>query len=158
MKTPKQKILRFHAPEYLYHEKSALWYVAAGLVLLLLVLYGLKTEAWSFSVALLVFAGTYVLFQEKRPAILPVEISNFAVTIGPHTFPFGQLKSFWIVHKPPHVSRLYLQPLSRFTPHIFIQLTDAQASEVRAFLKEHLHEAAGRQEPFSDALARFLKL
>lgn len=151
-------VLTWKAPQFAHHEKSLLWFVIAGLVAFLLVIYGLRTNGWTFSVAVIVFAGTYYLIHRHAPPIVDIKISKFGVKIGRHTFPFSNLKSFWIVYEPPFVKKLYLRMDSKFQPDIFISLENADPVEVRRILGTYLHEFTGRHEPFSDVLVRLLKL
>ncbi|MBI2638648.1 hypothetical protein HYW83_03600 [Candidatus Peregrinibacteria bacterium] len=151
-------LLTWRAPEYTHHEKSPIWFVVAGLIALLLVLYGLKTDGWTFSVAIIVFAGTYYLVHREAPKTVEVKISKFGVKIGRHVFPYSNLKSFWIVYEPPFIKKLYLRMASSFKPDVFIALEDADPVEVRRLLNTHLNELKGRHEPFSDTLVRLFRL
>lgn len=153
-----QTVLSWKAPQFPHHEKSLLWFIVAGLVVFFLVMYGLRTDGWTFSVAILVFAGTYYLVHRHVPPTVDIKISKFGVKIGRHTFPFSHLKSFWIVYEPPFVKKLYLRMDSKLRPDLFISLEDADPAEVRQILSQYLNEFTGRHEPFSDTLVRLLKL
>lgn len=150
--------LTWRAPQYMHHEKSLLWFVIAGFIAILLVIYGLKTNGWTFSVAIIVFVGTYYLMHRHAPPVVEVKISKFGVKIGRNVFPYSNLKSFWIVYDPPFVKKLYLRMDSKFQPDIFVSLEDADPVEVRKLLSEYIQEFSGRNEPFSDTLVRLLKL
>ncbi len=151
-------IFTWYAPEFAHHEKSSLWFLVAGLIALALVIYGIETDGWTFSVAIIVFAGTYYLIQRHRPPIVEVKLSKFGVKIGRHIFPYSQLKSFWIVYDPPFVKKLYLRMASTFKPDVFVALEDGDPVEIRRILNMHLSELRGRHEPFSDTLVRLFRL
>ncbi|MEK9133157.1 MAG: hypothetical protein AAB606_05655 [Patescibacteria group bacterium] len=151
-------VLTWKAPEYTYHEKSIIWFILAGFVALLLVIYGILTNGWTFSVAILVFAGTYYLVYREKPKMVEIKISRFGVKVGHHIFPYNHLKSFWIVYNLPFVKRLYLRFTSRLHPDIAISLEDMDAAQIRRVLADHLQELKGTHEPFSDALVRVFKL
>ncbi|MBI4994607.1 hypothetical protein HZC21_03115 [Candidatus Peregrinibacteria bacterium] len=151
-------VFTWSAPEYIYHKKTALWFIVAGFVAIALVIYGLMTNGWTFSVAIIVFAGTYYSFYKHAPQNVEVKISRVGVKIGRHLFPYGKLKSFWIVYDPPLVKRLYLRTTSRLHPDIFISLQHADPSKIRSILKEHILEKENGSEPFADALVRAFKL
>ena len=153
-----EAVLSFQAPEYVQHEKSLAWYIVAGVVAFALVYYGLATDGWTFSMAIIVFAGTYYLFHKDAPPIIAVKISKMGVKIGRHIFPYSQIKNYWIVYDPPHVTKLYLRMTSRIHPDIYVSLNDADPVEVRHALTGHVKEAKGVREPFTDALTRLLKL
>lgn len=151
-------LLQFKSCEYPNHEKSLTWFLVAGAVLALLIAYGMSTGSWTFSVALLVFAGTYYLLHREDSKEFDVKISEMGVKIGRHAFPYSSLKNFWMVYDPPSVSKLYFRPAGRFKPDIFVMLEDAPVEEIRKALSPHVKELADTREPFADAVARILKL
>lgn len=153
-----EAILTFRAPEYDYHEKSSMWYAIAGGIALLFIIYGLKTDGWSFSLAVIVFAGTYYLVRRKAPPVVDVKITKMGVAIGDHKFQYSGIKGFWIVFEPPHVTKLYLRMAGRASPDISVSLKDTDPSEVRMALKKHARELEISTEPFSDTLVRLFKL
>src|SRR3989338_2243726 len=119
-----EAVFEWRAPEYLHHEKSLLWFVIAGIVALVLIIYGLMTDGWTFSVAIAVFAGTYYLFHRTPPPIVDIKISKMGVKIGHHIFPYSHIKGFWIVYTPPFVAKLYLKMTSKFHPDISVALEE----------------------------------
>ncbi|MEK7523875.1 MAG: hypothetical protein AAB588_02475 [Patescibacteria group bacterium] len=152
------EIFAWKAPEYLHHEKSLVWFGVAFLLVLGLVIYGLETDGWTFSLAVIVFAGTYYLVYRHPPSVVDIKISKMGVKIGHHLFPYTNLKGFWTAYDPPHVKKLYLRMAGRFEPDIFVSLEDADPSEVRRLLREHITELSGKHEPFSDTLVRLFRL
>ena len=153
-----KSVISWRAPEYIYHEKSVLWFIFAGIAALGLVIYGLLSGGWTFSVAIIVFAGTYYLFYRNAPPIIEVKISKVGVKIGKHLFPYDKLKKFWIVYDVPFVKRLYLRTTSRLHPDIFVSLEDMDPSKIKAILKGHIPEKENGSEPFADALVRAFRL
>lgn len=151
-------LLSFKAPEYAHHEKSAVWFIVAGIIILLLVYYGLATNGWTFSVAVLILTGTYFLFNREKPTVVPIEFSDAGVKIGKHEVLFNNLSGFWIVYDPPYVKKLYLRSASRLYPDIFVSLDNANPVRVKQLLSKHLVELKGKHEPFSDTLVRLFKL
>lgn len=151
-------VLSFQAPEYIQHQKSALWFVVAALIGAALVFYGLATDGWTFSVAILVFAATYYLFHKEKPPVVTVKISKMGIKVGRHIFPYTSIKNFWIVYDPPLVKKLYLRMRARVQPDVYVSLEDVDPAELRHALSGHIKEAHGRTEPFADVLARLFKL
>lgn len=152
-------LLAWRAPEYTHHEKSTFWFLVAGVIAFLLVLYGLRTEGgWTFSIAIIVFAGSYYLFYRSSPPIVEVKISKIGIKIGKHTFPMNNIRNFWITYNPPFVMRLYLRMTSKFHPDIAVSLDNADPAEVHQILSSFVKELKGKGEPFSDTLARLFRL
>lgn len=151
-------LITWKAHEHEHHEKSITWFIIAGFFALGMVIYGLKTDGWTFSVAILVFAGTYYLLYRHSPPFVDIKISKMGVKIGRHIFPYDQIKGFWVIHNPPFVNKLYLKMVSRFHPDIFVSLEDADPAAIRQNLMTHVKELKGRGEPFSDTLVRLFRL
>lgn len=151
-------VLVWKAPEYRHHEKSLLWYLIAVVILAALVVYGILTDGWTFSLALIVFAGTYYVSQRETPQIVDVKISEMGVKIGRHVFPFSYIKGFWIVYEPPFLNSLYLRMSSRVHPDICVSIETIDPSEVRTVLHARTKELPIQHEPFADTLVRIFHL
>lgn len=151
-------ILNWKAPEYLHQEKTTLWFVIAAAVAIGLVIYGLATDGWSFSLAIIVFCGTYYLIHRKTPPIVEVKISKIGIKIGRHLFPYSGLAGFWIAYDPPFLKRLYLRIEAKFKPDVFVSIEDMDPVEIKKTLLVHTHEISGKHEPFADTLVRILGL
>lgn len=153
-----EAILSWKAPEYLKHEKSHMWFLVAGIIALLLVFYGFASGGWTFSLAIIVFAGTYYLLHREDPKIVDVKISEMGVKIGRRIYPYSDMRGFWIVYEPPHVTKLYFKLIGKFQPDVFVALGDCSPAQARNSLRKHTKELEGFGEPFSDALVRVFKL
>lgn len=151
-------LISFRAPEYIHHEKSALWFAIAGVIAILLVAYGLLTDGWTFSLAIIIFAGTYYLLHRHSPPTVEVKISKFGVKIGRHIFPYSRIKGFFLLYDPPFTNKLYFRMVSRFHPDIFIQMEKTDPAKARHILLAYLPEFKGVGEPFSDTLVRLFRL
>lgn len=171
MKTKKQKTKREHgeatkevvslawvAQEYPYHEKSLLWFIIAGTILLSLIVYGLLTDGWTFSMALIVAAGAYYVSHRNPPEIVPISVTNKGIKVGKHTFAYPSIKCFWIVYDPPHTRRLYIRLHARLAVNIAIELEDVDVNDLRKELLKHLAEHTVSEEPFTETLIRLLRL
>lgn len=151
-------ILSWKAPEYLHQEKTALWFLIAAAAAIGLVVYGLATNGWSFSLAIIVFCGTYYLIHRKTPPVVEVKISKMGIKIGRHLFPYSGLCGFWIAYNPPFVKKLYLRMAARLKPDVFVSIENADPAEIRRTLSGRALEISGKHEPFADALVRILGL
>lgn len=151
-------LMAWKAPEYVYHEKSFIWFFVAALIALALIIYGLETGSWTFSLAIAVFAGTYYLSHRIKPKIVDVKISKIGIKIGRHIFPYSHIRGFWIVYNPPFVKKLYFKMTSKLHPHVVVLFENEDPATVRGVLSSHIEELKGIDEPFSDTLTRLLRL
>lgn len=148
----------FIAPEYFPHKRGRAWYVLMISFLALLVLYGVMNNAWTFSLALLVFAGVYALLRMKEPKRHQVTITDSGITIGPYTLLHENLKGFSVQHDFLSRKRIVLIPKKRFQGEISIPLEDNQVEPVRKHLARYLEEIANHPQRVSDVLVQLLKL
>lgn len=153
-----QAVLSWRAPEYVHHEKSLLWFIIAGLIALGLVIYGLETNSWTFSLTVIVFSGTYYLVYREKPSVVEVKISKIGVKIGRNIFSYSHITGFWLVYNPPFAKKVYFKMTSKFHPYVVISFDDADPVEIRHTLLKHLKEMKGNSEPFSDVLVRLFRL
>ncbi|PJC37452.1 hypothetical protein CO046_00425 [Candidatus Peregrinibacteria bacterium CG_4_9_14_0_2_um_filter_53_11] len=152
-------LISWESHEHKHKEKSSRWFISAVVVLALMVAFDLYNGGWSFSIALLLFAGTYYLAHRHSEQVTPVAISTAGVMVGPQLLPYNALKCFWIFNAQPHVQRLYLRMESRVRPDLYVEIgSEVTPEEVRQVLRPHLKELKGMEEPFADTLVRLFKL
>jgi len=149
-------LLSWEAPEFIYHEKSTLWYILAGVALLALIGGSIFMKEW-LAVAVFIILGIFIFrYAEVKPKNIEVGLTNIGVKIGEVFYPFNKLKSFWLVYEPP-IKTLNLETTKRFSPLITIQLENSDPFLVKNILKEHLLEEPERTEDLIDKFSRFLR-
>ncbi len=151
-------IIGWTAPEYIQHEKGLKWFIAAGIIILILVVYGILADNWTLSIALVLAAAVYVMVHGQTPGDVKVVVSKTGIKVGEREYPYQNIKYFWIIYKPPKVKTLNLQTNSKFLPDITIQLGDQDPAELRTFLLMHIREREGKEETLVDSFLRILKL
>ncbi len=151
-------IISWEAPEYIQHEKDWKWFVAAGIACAGLMIYAIFVENWTLVVALVVLAAVYVWQHFLVPRHVKVIISNVGIKIGDKEYPYQNIKSFWIIYRPKHVTTLNLRSNSRLLPDISIDLNGQNPTEIREYLCSQIHEEEGKEESFTDLFIRITKL
>ncbi|MEX2043269.1 MAG: hypothetical protein WD926_00040 [Patescibacteria group bacterium] len=150
-------ILAWEAKEFEEYDRNRKWYAVALVIGVLLVAGALVLKQWLASV---VFAlATYIVVRhaDDKPRTLAISISKLGVQVADKFHPFSELKSFWIIYKPP-VKTLTLQGTSRFKPLIKVHLVDVDPLAVQNALKDHLVEQPKETEDFIDKLGRWIRL
>lgn len=150
-------VLRWKAPDYYTSEKSPYWSLLVGLVAIILSLILIFTGNY-FPVIILVLA-VIVTFQvaHEKPKTQEFALDKGGALIREHYYPFGELKSFWIV-RHERKSILYLEPVSIFRSPIVSPLGKQSVSETRNFLLQYLPEKMEYGELLSDKLIRLFRL
>ncbi len=157
-KKQEEIFVSWRAKEYPHHEKSLLWFIIAAVILSSLVVYGVMTDGWTFSMAIIVAAGAYYVSHRTPPDVVTMSVTSRGVRIGRHLFEYHSLKNFWIVFNPPYVHRLYLRMKTKYAADVIVDVHDSDVAELRALLKKHVTENEKTTEPFADTLIRLLRL
>lgn len=151
-------LISWDAPEYIQHEKSLSWYIAAGIIATALIGYGIMYSNITLSLAVFAFAGVYLyLHKYSPPKITHIQISDLGVTVGKQFYPYTQIQAFWIIYTP-RTQTLNLKISREFLNEISIQLGDTAPGELRQTLLQHIPELEGKTEKITDLLIQLLKL
>jgi hypothetical protein len=153
-----REVFGWDAPEFIKHEKTGLWFLIAGCFALLLVVYALYTNSWTFAVAILILSGVYFLYHHVEPNRVHISISETGIKIGENSFPYMDFAAFWIIYKPPFVKNLHLRLKKKFLGEMTIQLENENPVQIREFLTGKITELSGRDETMSELLIRTFKL
>lgn len=151
-------IISWEAPEFIQHEKGWKWFVAAGIACIVLIVYSVIVENWTLVVALVVLSAVYVWQHFLVPHHVKVIISNVGIKVGEKEYPYQNIKSFWVIYRPGHVTTLNLRSNSRFLPDVSIDLNGQDPTEIREYLCSQIHEEEGKEESFTDMFIRIIKL
>ena len=150
-------IIAWTSPSFQKHEKGVRWYIIASLVLAGILWYSLMSGSWSTALVFLLCAGVYLMNGQHSPVDTVTAITDLGVQHGTQFYPYGKIKGYWLVYKPPHVKVLHLKLTGR-KGDIAIDLDDQPAAEVRNVLSREIPEIEGNGEPFVNYLTRILKL
>ena len=150
--------LTWLAPAYHYREKTAIWYLLMGVLVLSFVFWGVYTESYVVSVTFLLFAGVYYLLQREKPKLLKVKITEDGILFGETRYQYGEITSFWIYDEQDYRSLNFL--ISRkWVAHISIDIpAELPTQQLRVFLAGRIKEQADRKETFTESVIRELGL
>jgi hypothetical protein len=149
--------ISWKAREYVYYEKNPGWYIIIGVIGLLVLAYALLTRDYTMFVTLLVVLIVGVAFAARKPRTITVTLSGSGLAVGREAYPFSNLKSFWIVYRPPEVKVLYLETTNYVNRDLTVQLENQDPNEVRKFLLKFLPEDLRREEEYVEQLLRKLR-
>ncbi len=132
----------------------------SGWVFLILIVaagWTIWTRQW-VTLAVVMMIGLIVyLLRKASPRVFQHKIAESGVYVGEKLYPYGKLKSFWIV-LGGDVRAVNLLPNKKFGLLLTLQLGDADVEMVRETLKKFLPEEASRGEDTVDKVGRFFKL
>ncbi|MFA6305828.1 MAG: hypothetical protein WC651_03840 [Candidatus Gracilibacteria bacterium] len=153
-----EAVLSWTAPEFIKYQRGIRWKVIVAIIATALVVFGYFYNAWTFSLAVIVFAVVYGLVNKKEPKEIKVIISEIGIKAGYRKYPYDMIKDFCLIYKPPYVSEMHIRVSNDLAHEIVIQLWGQNPSEVRNYLLKHVKEKAEHKEPLSDALLRLFKI
>jgi hypothetical protein len=145
--------------EYDQHQRGVFWYIITITVGLLLVIYGLFSSNFLFS--LIIILAAIILFLQSHQEAPQVQfgITELGVLMGSKFYTYSELEDFYIIYEPPEIKTLYIDTKSGMRPMLRIPLLDENPLEVRTALRNFLAEDVEKEEePLADAAARRWKI
>lgn len=146
------------APEHIKHHRGKIWKVIAGALLIAAIVTGIVHQAWTFSLAIGVFAVVYYLVNREPTKDVEISISDIGIKVGKRKYPFTRIKSFWIIYEPPYTKTLHVKVDGDLVVDISIQLNTQDPSVVREFLIEKIPEREGHNKSLTELFSRLLKI
>lgn len=145
-------LIRWEAPEYAHHERSAIWYVIFGFVTLVLVIVAiLIIKSITFAILVPVMAIALFVYTQHAPEVIRYTLSRKGLHINDKLFTYSQFKSFGVVeHNGMH--SVVLVPRKRFQ----LGQTVYFPTEVGEQLVDMLAARLPMKELSPDALDRLL--
>lgn len=118
--TPSSEPIRWQAPEYIQGDKDQMWIVYFMIVTLgLTALAIFVIKSLTFAVLIPVMTVALVMYTRRPPRILDYTLSRQGLHINDELFPYGEFKSFALVHGLDQYS-IMLVPVKRFKPAVAI--------------------------------------
>ncbi len=145
--------------EYEQYDRNRRWYWIASIVGAVLILFGLLTADYLFVLVLVLFGIVLFLHDLRPPLDVYFGITETGIILGKKFYRYTELNNFWIIYNPPEVKNLYFS-LDNIVKHrIQVPLLDYDPRPIRDYLLQFVEEDLNEEEePFSDRLARILKI
>lgn len=146
------------APEYTRYERGIIWKILVAAAIALMAGLGVYYQAWTFSLAVLVFALVYSIVHRQKPRDVEVVLSDIGIKVGERKYPFNKIIAFWIAYHPPYLKTLNLRVSDDLALDIEIELNEQNPSEVHKFLIDKIPEKKGQPQSLSTIYARLFKI
>jgi len=153
-----QALFSWTAPETIQHQKGWLWFLLAGIFVVLFGIYSFLTENWTLIIAIVIVSAIYVWQHFEIPQNKKIIISKVGIKIGSKEYPYQNIKAFWIIYNPPYITTLNLGTNSAILPNVSIQLLDIDPAPIREYLCSQIVEIEGKKENFTDYIIRIFKI
>lgn len=116
---PQPEAVSWQAIEYLQHDKSPLWYLGFGAIVIVLIMLSILFQAWTFLALIIVMAVALMVYSHRPPRMLNYVWSVKGLYINDQLHPAGEFKSFGVVQDHDH-HQLMLIPVKRFRPALAV--------------------------------------
>ena len=107
-------LLRWQAAEYIDHDRTTGWYVALGVVcIILIILAVVLMKSWTFAILVPVMAAALVVYTRRPPAVIDYTLSRKGLYINERLYPYDSFRAFSVnSHNGHNVANLI--PRKRF--------------------------------------------
>lgn len=119
----------WQAKEFIHREKTAVWYVAFVVVLLVLLGLSIFMRAWSFTALLVVIAVVIVGYTNRPPRSIGYTLSDEGLDIDGMMHAYDDFKSFGIIRDGEEFS-VMLIPRKRFQPGITVYFPEEAGEDI----------------------------
>lgn len=151
-------LLEWEFPEFQRHDRDRNWYL--GFIIVLALLVGLSLLARNYTFIFVIgLIGFIILVRLRRiPPMVHFAVREEGIEVSNRFYPWREVKTFWILYRPPEIKKLYLT-LKGPRPPLDIGLEAQNPVKVREVFSEHLLEEVDREdEPAGDQISRILKI
>ena len=152
-------LVSWEIDEYPHHERSRTWYVIAGTLSLMFIIYAITTANFLFALIILMTDIIFVLMAFKKPDRLAVVLTNTGMLVGDAYYAYSGMKDFSLLYEPPHIKTLYIDFYSPWRPMLSVPIEEMDPNNLREillnFCEENLHR---NEETLTDILRRLYKL
>lgn len=150
--------LTWQAPLYVNRHKTIWWYLVIGLLVVGMLAYAILTAAWTFLMALVLFAGFYYYFNSQDIPDVSITVSSLGIKVGEKVYPYAMFKTFWIDHQPPISNEIHFIPNNNYKYELSLNLQAQDIKAVKEYLHQYLPEWADRQRTFTENIIHLIGL
>lgn len=145
---------------YLYpnYKKTTAWYLITFVIVFLLAAYGIWSNAWTFSVVVIIAAGVYYTIHAQENPIIEVKISDIGLKVGARFYPYTDIATFWLDYNPPYASDLHLVLKNKHKQDITIQFHKIDPAIIRKALGAYLPEWEEREKNLGESITNLFGL
>lgn len=140
------------------HERSALWYILAITFVLLMILYGLKSDSWGLVILMIMSTCVYYFLSLRpEPTVKTIYLLEEGVQLDVEFFPWKTLLGFWF-QRYPEYTQLHIEHKEAWRYDLIIQTGAVSMANIRQVLSRQLPEHSDRTERVLDKISRICKI
>ena len=146
-------------PEFIPYERSKLWYIIAGIVIFLLLLFSFLTANLLFAILIVMVSAVVFYLQSRHPRMLNIKLTDDGMVIENLFYSYDEIRSFWVTAEHPEDHNVYFEFKSISTPRLNVPFMDINPVRLQTYLAQFIEIDPDREGiPISETLSRWLKL
>jgi hypothetical protein len=155
-----RELARWRVPEHDKYVRTRSWYIGAGIVAFLMLIFAFYTLNFLFAVIIIIVSAIIFWRDTQESEIVDVFLTTEGVIIGRKFYDYEELKDFCLLFKPrDNVKHLYFEFKNSLKQRLSISIDDQNPLSIRETLLKYLPEDLERTEPpISEQLAKIFKL
>jgi len=155
-----KELISWEVPEYEKHERSRNWYIKAGIIGALFMIYSFFTANFLFAVIILIVVLVAIMHEGRSPELIKITLTEEGIIVGNKFYDFDEIKDFFMIYKPRvGTKNLYFEFKNSMKQRLSINLIDQNPIPIRESLLKFLPENKERTEqPLSEGLAKMFKI
>jgi hypothetical protein len=112
--------VRWQATEYIHHDKSALWFVIFGIIVVVIMAIAIIfIRSITFDILVPVMAASLLVYAYRPPRLIDYTLSRQGLHVNDRLYPFSEFKGFGVVRDGGEYSVMLL-PVKRFKPGVSV--------------------------------------
>lgn len=140
------------------HDHSRRWYITAGIIGGLFLVYAIASANFLFATIVLMMGLLIILDHSKKPERINIIVTDAGIVYDDHWFPYEEMKDFSIVYQPGVAKILYIDFLRMWKPLLHIPVEDMDPNILRETLLNFVFENLDREEEtLTDHMRRLYK-
>lgn len=132
--------ISWKALEYKKKERTTDWYWAVMILAISIVVISIILKDYLFSILIIISTISILIFSQKNPKELHINIDRRGVIVEKKMYPFANLESFWVDITETNNHKVILRLKKNFMPLIIIPLEEIHHLDIRDFLLNFLQE------------------
>ncbi|MGB0757683.1 MAG: hypothetical protein ACPGO5_04480 [Patescibacteria group bacterium] len=146
-------------PEFIPYERGRGWYITAGVLAALLLIFSWSTANFWFAVFVILVAFVIWFIQQRKPRMFTFKIADEGLVIENLFYAYDEIRSFWIVSEADDDNTAYFEFKAAATPRLGVPFIDIDPNRLQTFLEQYIQVHPEREgRPISESIARLLRL
>ena len=134
------RAVTWEAPEYVYTEKKADWYVVLAIIFGALIIAAVLFNNVLFALLVGVAGGALAVSAAKKPRVIPFAVSVRGIRVDDQLYPYSTLAAYHVDEEDEHGPQLLVLSKRRFMPIIAIPLPQEYIDDIEDIMAGKLEE------------------